>query len=343
MACRIERESVHADDQAGDVVVATGFVGCLDEAGTEAVEFFVGFFAGSFVGRARSVDRRGSGIQDGLDLFVGELAREPVGTEQEEIAGLDFDFDEVGSNADLGAEGAGDDVAQRRTGSFGARHAAHAHLLFDQRMILGAKLDAAIAQPVAAAVPDVENPDAPILFRQPGEQADQGGTHPAEANIALSAGVNGVIGCDYGLFGDGREGFRRMGLLGFTELADPFGDQPEELIDGQGAGDFTGGGSAHAVADDVHAMLDGVAEGILVGTAFAAPVCHSGSGISHDSGSHRSFSQSISLQRDCNMRLEMGFALRGDRYPSAWQGQIMQDSQGAAMACDGRSGGAGRS
>ncbi len=28
------RQSVHTDDEAGDVVVATGFVGCLNEAGT---------------------------------------------------------------------------------------------------------------------------------------------------------------------------------------------------------------------------------------------------------------------------------------------------------------------
>jgi len=267
--------------------VAAGFVGCLDQACAELFE--------------RRGCCGGSG-EEALDLFVRELAGEAVGAEEEEVAGFDFGFDEVGGDVSLGADGAGDDVAQGGAGGFGAGHAAEADLFFDEGVVLGAELDAAVAQAVAAAVADVEDPYAVLGFRlirrQRGEQADQGGAHAAEAEVALGAGVDGFVGGDDGFFGDGGEGQRVVavavaienvfvfyGMVGVL-FGNSFRDQAEDFVDRERAGDFAGCGAAHAVTDDIDSMLDGVAKGIFIGGALAAAIGKGGGGIAHDSGSH---------------------------------------------------------
>ena len=50
---------------------------------------------------------------------IGEFAGEAVGAEEEEVAGLGFELEDVGGDAGLGSEGAGDDVAQRGAEGFG--------------------------------------------------------------------------------------------------------------------------------------------------------------------------------------------------------------------------------
>ena len=66
-----------------------------------------------------------------------------------------------------------------------------------------------------------------------------------------------------------------------------FCDQAEDFFNGQGAGDFAGCGSAHAVADQVDAVFDGVAEGVFVGGALAATIGKCSCGKTRDSGSHK--------------------------------------------------------
>ncbi len=105
-----------ADQQAGDVVVAAGLVGCGDQPRAQLVE--------------GNID-----AQDGLDERIGELAGEAVGAEQKQVAGFGFKLEDVGSDAALRAQSARDDVAQRGTQRFSLAHLAHPDLLLDQGMI----------------------------------------------------------------------------------------------------------------------------------------------------------------------------------------------------------------
>jgi hypothetical protein len=54
-------------------------------------------------------------------------------------------------------------------------------------------------------------------------------------------------------------------------------EKAENLIDGEGAGDFTGGGATHAVANDVDTLLDREAECVFVGRSFATAIGNRGS------------------------------------------------------------------
>src|SRR5579859_4439504 len=250
--------------------MAAGFVGCLDQAVAELFE-----------GDCLGIHGAYGGVEDGFDLFVTQLAGEAVGAEEEEVAGLNFGLNEVGGDADLGAEGAGDHVAQWGAGGFGAGHAAEADLLLYQGVVLSAELDVVVAQAIAAAVADVEYPDAAVFFGHAGEQGYQRGAHAGQARVALGAGVDGVVGGDYRFFGDAGQGVMRGAAVFFAvacrvnrsavsdsvrySFCDAFGDQLEDFVDGERAGDFAGGGAAHSVADDVDAVFDGVAEGVFIG------------------------------------------------------------------------------
>ena len=87
---------VDADQEAGDVVVAAGIHGCLDKLG--------------------ALDRESeTGAQKRLDLFVGKLAGQAVGTKQEKIAGLSLPLKHVRGHAILSSEGAGDHVLEGRS------------------------------------------------------------------------------------------------------------------------------------------------------------------------------------------------------------------------------------
>jgi len=286
--------SVDADDQAGDVVVAAGFVGCLDEAGAELIE-------------RGGVGAGDGGVEKALDSFVGELSGEAVGAEQEEVARLDFGFEDIGGHAVLGAEGAGDDVAQRRARGLGAGHAAEANLFLNEGVILGAELDASFAKKIATAVADVEYPNARLsigISGQACQNSDQGSAHAAEPQVALRAGVNGLVGGDDGIFSNLRnaaggavagvavagmavEGLVADGVAGFARGFSAFADQAENFIDGQRAGDFSSGCAAHAITDKIDAVFDGVAEGVLVGCALAASVGNCGGCITRDGSGHK--------------------------------------------------------
>ncbi len=257
--------------------MATGFVGLLNEGGAGFVE---GFGAGA------------GAAEDGLDLVVGELAGEAVGAEEVEVAGLDGGFDEVCGDAGLRTEGAGDDVAKGAACGFGAGHTAESDLLFDEGVVLSAEFELAAAEAVTAAVADVDDPEAGVVI-DIGKDADEGGAHAAEAGVALSAGVDGIVRGLDGLFGDGGEcgGWVAWDAQG-EAFCDALGDQAENLIDGERAGDFTGSGTAHAVAYDVDAMFDGVSESIFIGRTLAATIGNSGGGMAQNGGGQRSLPES---------------------------------------------------
>ena len=61
------------------------------------------------------------------------------------------------------------------------------------------------------------------------------------------------------------------------------GEQPHDLVNGQGTGYFAGGGAAHSIADQVDAVLEGVSESIFVGGSLAAPIGNRRSRIVNDS------------------------------------------------------------
>ena len=107
-----------------------------------------------------------AGGQQGLDLRVREFAREPIGAKQKQVTGLGFKLEDIGSDAALCAECSCNHISERRAESFGRRHAAHADLLIDQRMILGDLLQMSGPHAIAATISDVENPNAALLHHQ---------------------------------------------------------------------------------------------------------------------------------------------------------------------------------
>ena len=196
--------------------------------------------------------------------MFGQLVRQAVGTEQKQVAGLGFQFKNIGSNTALSAQSPGDDVSERRAQGICGGHAAHPDPFLNQRMVPRDLLQAAVAQPVTAAVADVEHPDAALLRHQ----AHQGGAHAVELHIALGAGEDGLVGGADGLFG--RLGQRHSPVR--TPALRAAAKQAQHLIHRDGAGNFTSRGSAHAVADDVDSILDGEPECVFVGRALAAAV-----------------------------------------------------------------------
>ena len=126
-------------------------------------------------------------------------------------------------------------------------------------MVQGDLLQDARAQPVASAVAHIEHQHAAFL----GDEAHQGGAHAAELVIALGAGVDGLVGRANGLFGCLLQGRRSPGAAG---------QQAQGFIHGQGTGDLSSRGAAHAVADNVNPVLDRESECIFVGRAFATAV-----------------------------------------------------------------------
>ncbi len=85
---------LHLDHDRRDVVDAAPLVGEVDEAADDLLE-----------GAGRRERAR--------DLLVGDHPREPVGAEEEPVAGADGDLDQVDGDVRAPAEGARDDVLER--------------------------------------------------------------------------------------------------------------------------------------------------------------------------------------------------------------------------------------
>ncbi len=93
--------------------------------------------------------------------------------------------------------------------------------------------------------------------------------HAAEGAGFLRVAIDGLVGGADGFFetGDGRDG---KGCFGWDAAG--FGEGVEEGFEGEMAGDFSGSGTSHAVADDEDAVLGAGSGGVLVGVADAAVV-----------------------------------------------------------------------
>ena len=89
------------------------------------------------------------------DLLLADHRRQPVGAEQEDVAGLGGDGLHVDLDLRLGAERAGDDRALRMVLGLLVGELALAPHLLDQRVVAGQPLELAAAQAVGAAVADV--------------------------------------------------------------------------------------------------------------------------------------------------------------------------------------------
>ena len=234
------RKLRYADEQAGDVVAAAGLVGGFDEAEGCGIEF-------------RGLRRDGEGAGD---FVLADFAGEAVGAEEEEVAGLDGQLQNLFGDGGLGADGAGDDAAERRVLGLLGGDGAEADLLVDEGVVVGLAAELARAEEIAAAVAGVGDEGGAGLEKE----RDEGGAHTAEAGVALGAFVDGAVGRADGLV----EGFARRKVFGVR------GEVSHDGVDGEAAGNFAAGRAAHAVTDDEDAAIRTEAEGVFVVVAEAA-------------------------------------------------------------------------
>ena len=97
------------------------------------------------------------------------------------------------------------------------------------------------------------------------QQSDQRGAHAGEFGGLPRLLIDGLI---RGLDGGVEPGLR----LGLFDAAGQWSEMREEGVGGDSAGDFTGGRSPHAVANDKRAGLRRSGAGILIAMADAAAV-----------------------------------------------------------------------
>ena len=223
------------EGEGGDVVATAGAVGLVDQ------------------GPDRLLHRVGAG-EDEADPLLVDHRRQPVGTEQEDVArgrrdGLDIDLD-----LRLGAQGPGDDRALGVVLGLGVGDLALAPHLLDQRVVAGEAFDLAPAQPVGAAVADVA--DADLLV---GGVDDRGGDrrpHPGQRGVVVRELVDlPVRGLD-----------RRPQEC----LRAPVGEVAVEGVGRGPRGDLARLGATHPVGDDEDRGPD--EERVLVGAPLAAGV-----------------------------------------------------------------------
>ena len=98
----------------------------------------------------------GAGLEDGRDAIVGEHARQPVGAEEQHVAGLEvrpvhLDLEPGGGAAD----DVGDDVAELVLARLGRRDEAALDHLLHQGVVARELEERAAAEQVAAAVAHV--------------------------------------------------------------------------------------------------------------------------------------------------------------------------------------------
>lgn len=238
--------------QNRDVVVAAVAVGSDDQG-----------LAG--VGERRLNGWNRDGGEDACDLAIVDVVGKPVGGEQVEVAGLGMMALHLGFDSGLGADGAGDEVTHGRAGCLSGSDLSGAELLFYKGVVAGELLQMAATEAVTAAVADMREPEGVGV---PGrrKQRDQRGSHAGELRATARLLVDSLVG---GAYGGGKAGFR----LGCAVAADGgLGDSSEEGFGCEAAGDFAGGGSAHAVADDEGSGLGRGGAGILVAAANEARV-----------------------------------------------------------------------
>ena len=198
----LERSSgscLGADEEAGDVVVATRLVGGCDQS------------------RAQLIERRAS-QQERFDKGSDSSRVRPSEQSRKRSPGSASNSKTSGVTTFLRTQGAGDDVAQRRALRFRLAHAPQADLFLNQRVVDGDLLKVRVTEAVAAAVTDVEQPRAAFLD----EKGHKGGSHAAQLLAALGAGEDGLIGGGDGLFCISGE---RIGSCAL-------GEQPHDFVNG---------------------------------------------------------------------------------------------------------------
>lgn len=197
---------------------------------------------------------------------------------------------DVGFYGGAGADGAGDEVAHGRGGGLDGGDLSGAELLFDEGVVEGELGESSVAKEIAAAVAYIDEPEGwggvlscggswralrPVAVVMGGgaggwdiEEADEGGAHAVElcglAGAAEDSGVGGLNG-----------GFEAGAWAEWQGVSgEGRGEVGEEGGGGEMAGDLSGGGSAHAVADDEGLDFTALGEGagIFIALADAAGI-----------------------------------------------------------------------
>jgi len=188
---------------------------------------------------------------------ISESASSRVSPSEERVG---FEFEDIRRNRTLRAQCASNDVSERRANRLCGSHAALANLFVDQGVVQSELLQMAIAQPVAAAVANIEHPCAAPL----GHQRHHGGAHAAQPEVAPGAGEDGFIGRIDSSLGPLQQ---RFGLI--PDLA---AEQAQYLVYRQRTGNLSRSRAAHAVADEIDPVLDRVTECVFIGGALATAV-----------------------------------------------------------------------
>ena len=214
--------------------MAAGGLGRSDEAGAQFIEI-----AG--MGEYSS------------DLLVGDFFRQTVGAEQDDVSLLQRKLGYVRRDRGLGADGAGNDVAQRRVIGFVLGELAKTHLFIDERVIEGLPGQLSVAKEVASAVADIADEPTVTAYGQ----RHQGGSHAMQCGVFCGARVHALVGIGNGLFEHLAAVLLRTGRA----------EALNERVHGDAAGDFAGGCSAHSIAESEDALFDTVAKSVFVGGA----------------------------------------------------------------------------
>ena len=120
--------------------------------------------------RRAAVCRSSVAGEDRGDVLVVEHRRQPVGAEQEDVAGAGAEGHRVDVDLRLGPERAGDHRPLRVLGGLVAGQLALAPQLLDQRVVVGDLLELALAEDVGAAVADVAEADLVAVQQRGGQR-----------------------------------------------------------------------------------------------------------------------------------------------------------------------------
>jgi len=188
--------------------------------------------------------------QQGGDAVIGKFSGQAVGTEQKDVILLEVESGNIGRDGVLCADGAGNDITQRRVLGLVLSELSEAHLLVDERMVVRLAHQLAFAKEVASAVADVSDQSAVSAYGK----GDQSRSHAAQGSVVLGTRVNALVGVGDRLFQDLASVFLRARG---TEALD-------EGVDGDSARDFAGSGSAHAIAQSEDSVFDTISKSIFV-------------------------------------------------------------------------------
>ncbi len=218
------------DDDGGDVVATAALVG-------EAHEL------------AGGVGRVGEAAQHRRDAVLLDLVEQPVGAEQEPIAGDGGDGVGVDLHPRADAEGAGDDVALR-VGERLLRGDAPSRTISSTRLwSIGELLELAVAEQVDAAVADVDEGEVAVLGRGRRRRAScpcPAGRDPPRRRRARRCWPPSAASSSP------------------SSVGSPAANASRRVVDGQRRGDLATAVAAHAVGDGPEPVVVGDERRVLV-------------------------------------------------------------------------------